>query len=486
MSLSDFDIWYRTKYRRTSSALTATAFVISDMMGVMLSIGWGFFWVKIIGWGILNDKGIINTKSFVTYWPYLLAFILIFQILNLYPGISLAPAEELRRFFIGSFLAHGGIILSRYIEKGSWDPITAALIVSCFFSTIILLTARDMTHWLLYKTRLGGIPAVVYGSGSVGKLVVDCLLGNIKTGYVPVLILDDDPQGIDEYRGIPVIHNTSIGPEIVKRYRIKMAMMAMSELDNQKMKHIINTSVSAFRYSILIPDFFSAVNIGMSVRDLGGVLGFVTSNKLKMWWNLKIKRFMDMVIVCAGGIFILPFLFFIALLIKITSPGPVLYRHKRLGMNGKYFYAYKFRSMVIDAQARLQGLLESDAEMKKEWEQSHKLVNDPRVTGIGRFLRRTSIDEFPQLINVLKGEMSLVGPRPIVDDEVKKYGEDFNRVFSVKPGLTGLWQVSGRSDTDYNARVAYDTYYLQSWSGWLDLWVLFQTFGAIVRGRGAY
>ena len=260
----------------------------------------------------------------------------------------------------------------------------------------------------------------------------------------------------------------------------------MSNLDNQKLKHIMNTSVSAFRYSVLIPDFFSAANIWMSVRDFGGVLGFVTSNKLKMWWNLKIKRLMDMVIVCTGGIFLLPFLLFIALLIKLSSPGPVLYRHKRLGMNGKYFYAYKFRSMVVNAQERLQELLESDTEIKKEWEQNHKLAKDPRVTGIGRFLRRTSIDEFPQLVNILKGEMSLVGPRPIVDDEVEKYGEDFNRVFSVKPGLTGLWQVSGRSDTDYNARVAYDTYYLQSWSGWLDLWVMFQTFGAIARGKGAY
>jgi Undecaprenyl-phosphate galactose phosphotransferase WbaP len=485
MNLSEFDRWYRTRYRRTSSAITNIVSIISDMLGVMLSIGWGFFWVRIY-YILFFDYGGLNYKSFITYWPYLPVFLLIFHILKLYPGISLAPAEEMRRFSIGSFMAHGGIILSRYIERDSWDSVTAALIISFIFSTVVLLTVRSITHWLLHKTRLGGIPAVIYGSGSTGRLVVDCLLGNIRTGYVPVLILDDNHKGIDEYRGIPVIHDTSIGPEIVKHYRIRMAMMAMSQLDNQKLNHIMNTSVSAFRYSVLIPDFFSVANIWMSIRDFGGILGFVTSNKLKMSWNLKLKRFMDMVIVCTGGIFILPFLLFIALLIKINSPGPVLYRHKRLGINGKHFYAYKFRSMVINAQERLQELLETDVEIKKEWEQNHKLSKDPRVTGIGKFLRRTSIDEFPQLINILKGEMSLVGPRPIVDEEIEKYGEDFNRVFSVKPGLTGLWQVSGRSDTDYNARVAYDTYYLQSWSGWLDLWVLFKTFGAILRGRGAY
>jgi Undecaprenyl-phosphate galactose phosphotransferase WbaP len=486
MTLSEFDVLYRARFRRTSSALTSSAFIISDMLGVMLAIGWGFFWIKIYGWGLMDVKGIINTKSFITYWPYLPAFILIFQILNLYPGVSLAPAEELRRFTIGSFMAHGGIILSRYIERDRWDSVTGALIISFFFSTVILLTVRSATHWMLHKTRLGGIPAVIYGSGSTGRLVVDCLLGNIRTGYVPVLILDDNPESINEYQGIPVIHDTSIGPEVVKRYRIKMAMMAMPKLDNQRLKHIINTSISAFRYSVFIPDFFSAANIGMAVRDFGGILGFITTNKLKMSWNLKLKRVMDIIIVSIGGIFVLPFLLFIALLIKINSPGPVLYRHKRLGMNGKYFYAYKFRSMVTDAQERLSKILESDTEIKKEWEQNHKLAQDPRITGIGRFLRRTSIDEFPQLINILKGEMSLVGPRPIVDDEVEKYGGDFNRVFSVRPGLTGLWQVSGRSDTDYDTRVAYDIYYLQSWSGWMDLWVLFKTFGAIVRGRGAY
>jgi Undecaprenyl-phosphate galactose phosphotransferase WbaP len=486
MTLDHFDSWYRTRFRRTSSALTTTTFVFSDALGVMLAIGWGFFCVKIYGWAIMDFRGIINSKSFITYWPYLPVFLLIFQILNLYPGISLAPAEELRRFTIGSFMAHGGVILSRYIEKSDLDSITVALVISFFFSTIILLTARSITHWLLYKTRLGGIATVIYGSDSTGKLVVDCLLGDIRTGYVPVLILDDNPNGIDEYRGIPIIHDTSIGPEIVSKYKIKMAMVAMPELGNQGLKHIMNNSVSAFRHSAFIPDFFSAANIWMTARDFGGVLGFITDNKLKMSWNLHLKRLMDLSFVIIGGILILPFLLFLALLIKINSPGPVLYKHKRLGMNGKYFYAYKFRSMVSDSQDRLQKLLESDPEIKKEWETNHKIQNDPRITSLGRFLRRTSFDEFPQLINILKGEMSLVGPRPIVDEEVEKYGEDFNRIFSVRPGLTGLWQVSGRSNTNYSERVSYDTYYLQSWSGWLDLWVIYMTFGAIAHGRGAY
>jgi Undecaprenyl-phosphate galactose phosphotransferase WbaP len=260
-------------------------------------------------------------------------------------------------------------------------------------------------------------------------------------------------------------------------------------MDKQKQKDLtglINYSVSAFRYNVLVPDFFGVANIWMSVRDFDGILGFATSHRLKMSWNLGIKRFMDLSMVLVGGSIILPFLLIIAFLIKISSPGPVIYKHTRIGMGGKPFKVYKFRSMVVDAEARLNSLLAEDPQARKEWEESHKLKNDPRITGIGKLLRRASMDEFPQLLNILKGEMSLVGPRPIVEGEIKKYGEDFGRIFSVKPGMTGLWQVSGRSDTDYGERVALDTYYLQSWSVWLDLWILYKTIGVVFKGKGAY
>jgi lipopolysaccharide/colanic/teichoic acid biosynthesis glycosyltransferase len=142
--------------------------------------------------------------------------------------------------------------------------------------------------------------------------------------------------------------------------------------------------------------------------------------------------------------------------------------------------------MVKDADKRLENVLDTDPKFRDEWESSHKLKDDPRVTRIGKFLRRTSFDEFPQLINILKGEMSLVGPRPVTDVEIKKYGENARRILTVKPGLTGLWQVSGRSDTDYAERVSYDLYYLQSWSVWLDLWIIYRTPRVILMGKGAY
>jgi len=483
MTLSDFDVWYKTRFRRTSSALTATVFVLSDLIAVLLSFAWGFFLVRLY---YFIYPGHINAKSFITYWPYLPVFILIFLISNLYPGVSLAPAEEMKRLCIGSILAYGGIIMSRFIEKDIWDAINTAFLISCFFSTVILLSARNITHLFLYKTKLGGIPAVIYGAGNTGKFVAECLTKNIRTGYVPVLFLDDNYSDNNEIMDIPVINDTSLGPEIVRRYNIKMAIVAMPELDAVSLKNLLNKSVSAFRYNVLIPNFFNISNIWMSVRDFSGILGIETSHKLKLNYNIAIKRIIDILFVFFGGIIILPFLLLIALLIKITSSGPALYKHKRLGKNGMPFYTYKFRTMKEDAEEQLKKILESDPAIREEWEKNHKLKNDPRITAVGKILRRTSFDEFPQLINIIKGEMSLVGPRPIVYDEIEKYGDDFDRIFSIKPGLTGLWQVSGRSDTNYRDRISYDIYYLQSWSAWLDFWIILKTFDSIIFGKGAY
>jgi Undecaprenyl-phosphate galactose phosphotransferase WbaP len=480
MTLADFDMWYRSRYGRTTSAFIALSMVFSDIIAVLLSFGTGFF---LVNW---YDLSVINFKSFVTYWPYVPVFILIFQMMFLYPGIALAPAEEFRRFTVSSVIGHGGIVISRYIEDQDWDAISVAFLISLLFSTVILLICRDITHSGLRRTKFGGIPAVVYGGGDTEALIIDRLLQSKRIGYTPVVILDGNPGREEFYRGIPVISDTSLGPELVQRYNIKMAIIAVPDLPRRELAKLLNGPVSAFRYNVLIPQFFGATNIWMSVRDFDGVLGFVTSHRLNMFWNTGIKRLADLALVIVGGLLVLPLLLFIALLVKFSSPGPVLYGHRRLGRNGRPFRAYKFRSMVNDAGERLQKLLAADPKLREEWEASHKLKEDPRITGIGKVLRRISFDEFPQLINVLRGEMSLVGPRPIVEDEVVKYGEDYHRIFSVRPGLTGLWQVSGRSDRDYAGRVALDTYYLQSWSLWLDLWILYKTFGVVLRGKGAY
>ena len=482
MTLDELD---RKKFHRTSSALTSSFLVFSDMASVMLCIGSGFFLIKILYLQNIISTG-IAFKSFITYWPYLPAFNIVFAIYSLYPGASLAPAEEMRKVSYSSLIVHTGIVLSRFIYYLEFDTVSAAFAISFIFSPIGILTGRSVVRSFLSASGLGRIPAVIYGAGYTGCAVADRLLANKKSGYIPVLILDDDKEKGDEYRGIPIIHDTGAGPEIVRRFNIKMAIVAMPSLTHRQLKKLITGSASAFRYNVQVPDINSINNIWMSVRDFGGILGFATSYPLNMFWNVWIKRFMDICIVLFLSILFFPLLLFVIIAIKLGSPGPLLYSHERVGKNGRHFRAYKFRSMVINADEILRELLTHDKKAREEWEQNQKLKNDPRITGIGRIIRKTSLDEVPQFINILKGEMSLIGPRPIVDSEIKKYGEDFHRIFSIKPGLTGLWQVSGRSNTNYSDRVSHDTYYLQSWSVWLDIWIICRTIGVIIRGKGAY
>jgi exopolysaccharide production protein ExoY len=185
-------------------------------------------------------------------------------------------------------------------------------------------------------------------------------------------------------------------------------------------------------------------------------------------------------------LFLAPVMIAVAIAVYSQDGGPILFAHRRLGRGGRSFYCLKFRSMAVDAEARLKALLASDPAARAEWEKDHKLRNDPRVTSLGEFLRKTSLDELPQLFNVLRGEMSLVGPRPIVDAEVAKYGRRFSNYCAVKPGITGLWQVSGRNDTTYRARVAMDCVYAARRNVMLDAKVLALTVPAVLARRGSY
>ena len=199
-----------------------------------------------------------------------------------------------------------------------------------------------------------------------------------------------------------------------------------------------------------------------------------------------IKRAFDFAAACVAIITLLPLFIACCLLIVATSPGPVLFCHRRLGFGGRDFCCLKYRTMQVDADRRLREYLAQDAEARKEWKAHHKLKNDPRITPVGQFLRRTSLDELPQLFNVLLGHMSIVGPRPIVEDEVEKYQENFAIYAAGRPGLTGLWQVKGRNTTTYEQRVAYDVEYLRNWSFLRDIKIILVTVAHVVEGKGAY
>jgi exopolysaccharide production protein ExoY len=198
-----------------------------------------------------------------------------------------------------------------------------------------------------------------------------------------------------------------------------------------------------------------------------------------------LKRMVDIAGAIVLGVVFLPLMLLIVLLLR-NEGGPLIYRHRRVGQDGKTFECLKFRSMVPDADRKLREVLEQCPELKAEWLRDHKLRNDPRITAVGRFLRRTSFDELPQIWNVLRGDMSLVGPRPIVREEMMRYGRCLPVYLSTKPGITGLWQVTGRNDTNYRRRVVLDVYYVRKRSALLDLYILLKTARVILGGGGAY
>ena len=209
-------------------------------------------------------------------------------------------------------------------------------------------------------------------------------------------------------------------------------------------------------------------------------------NKLHKNINLVIKRIVDIIGSIIGILILIPLTIIIGIVNLIYKEnGPLFYSHKRIGKNGKYFKMYKFRTMVVNADERLHELLEKDENVRKEWQANRKLKNDPRITKIGKILRKTSIDEFPQFFNVLKGEMSLVGPRAVVDGEIEKFGIYKKDILSVKPGITGYWAANGRSDTTYEDRVHMEYKYVDNFSVWMDIKILFKTVISVIKNEGA-
>lgn len=234
----------------------------------------------------------------------------------------------------------------------------------------------------------------------------------------------------------------------------------------------------------------------MADADFEGPLVLSSANDATWVWGGRVaeirsakaylfgKRLLDIVGALALTAVFAPVL--VVIVLALRRSGAIFFPHERVGLHGRKFRCYKFRTMVPDAETRLRALLDANAALAAEWKEVRKLRNDPRVTAVGRFLRKTSLDELPQLWNVLRGEMTLVGPRPIVGDEVPEYGRSIGVYLAVKPGLTGLWQVSGRSETDYRRRVALDVYYARNRSWLLDLGILLKTVRVVLVGQGAY
>jgi len=293
------------------------------------------------------------------------------------------------------------------------------------------------------------------------------------------------PRGkFAEVEGVPLVGDLSLAPLLAKKLKIPYAIVAMPGQPSATLLSIVERVGGQFSHLLLIPDLFGFATLGVPAKSVGSVLGVEVRQQLLLPWPRLAKRVLDVSFTLVGSLFILPFLVLIALLIKLDSKGPVFYMQKRLGRDNRHFMAAKFRTMHGDGEARLKQVLDADPELRKEYEVFHKLRKDPRVTRIGRVLRKYSLDEFPQLWNVIRGDMSLVGPRPYIERELPEMGGNEKLILRATPGMTGMWQVSDRNASSFAWRVQVDVHYVRNWSPWLDIYILAKTVGVVVRGSG--
>lgn len=340
-----------------------------------------------------------------------------------------------------------------------------------------------LTHWGLWLR-----PTVLVGYGPNAHEALAALHSEPEMGFKVVGFVDVAPaaKALTEVEGLPVLTHEEVkawakvpGVQVVialehgqndarEKWLRRLARWKVEDIS------VIPAMRGVPLYGTDISYFFSHEVAMLKLR-----------NNLRYWPARMLKRVFDVLASLAMLALGWPILAYIVWRIR-EDGGPAIYAHKRVGQSGKVFACYKFRSMRVDAEEQLRDLLASDPALRVEWEKEFKLKDDPRVTAIGHFLRRTSLDELPQLFNVIKGEMSLVGPRPVVRKELERYGDDVDYFLMVRPGMTGLWQVSGRNDTNYDTRVYLDTWYVKNWSLWYDIAILFKTIRVVLRREGAY
>lgn len=419
---------------------------------------------------------------------------------KLYPGIGLNPAEEIRLvvsdtlsgFLLGSFVFA--------VNRNFWHPNLLALIPFAFLSIFFVLLLRWWFRIVSVKLGVWGAPVVVVGSNKEANRLARYMLSRRRLGFIPSYMITDQNDDVDIT--VPVLRlcpNDLLTCPNDYFYSRQIFTAFISDAGDIRNTPIFPRLVELFPRLIFVSDVSGLRSASMQVHDLEGIMGVEVKKKVLNPLDTFIKRVMDIIFSFILLILSSPIWLLTMLLIRLDSPGPIFFTQQRVsrkwdqsepvdGNTGQVHMirVLKFRTMVMDAEQTLQAYLQANPQARVEWEQTQKLKHDPRITRVGKWIRMFSVDEIPQFLNVLKGEMSLVGPRPMMIDQIKQYGKDIEVYTSVRPGITGLWQVSGRNNTTFQERAAFDKYYVHNWSVWLDIYILLRTVWVVISRDGAY
>lgn len=402
---------------------------------------------------------------------------------RLLPSWGLGAVEELRRTILMLVAVYGGVTVALFFQKQGEEVSRLVIFIAFILSLPLIPLNRMFVKRTLVRLKIWGVPTVIYGDEATSRTIVRSLLENKGFGYMPVGVFNNRPDQIaDEIEGVPVLSGS-------RQFagNAPVAILAVPDIARERLVELLDGPLAFYRHVIIIPNLFEVQSLWVKTRDLGGVLGLEVSRNLLDPLAARTKQMVEFLAVVLSSVFWFPLCAFLGILIWLESRASPFFLQERVGENGRAFKAWKFRTMVPNAETVLLARIAEDDKLREEWEANYKLKNDPRITRVGQILRKTSLDELPQLINVLRGEMSLVGPRPLPGYHHEELNEQTKSLRErVRPGLTGLWQVSGRSDAGTLGMQRWDTYYVRNWSVWLDIVIMVRTVKTVIKGGGAY
>ncbi|MCL6465391.1 MAG: undecaprenyl-phosphate galactose phosphotransferase WbaP [candidate division WOR-3 bacterium] len=458
--------------RRIKGALSVLILVVGDLVAVLVSFILGYLFRALLSGNGLSGGVAPETLFSRVYFLLLYPFVFVYE--GLYTK-RLQVWEERRRCLRGVIVASALLTIVLFMVR-LWIVSRFVVLLAMVLGIVLVPLVRTVLKRLLVRVGFFNQPLIIVGDPHAEEMFNRELQVHQTLGYSVVQRLGRK----DENETVEMLLARADIPD-----GALMVVMSQS-FSPEELKKIFRYAEEHCAELMVVPDASLLATSAAELEQVGSLLVLKYHYNLLRPLNIWTKQIFEFVFGLILMILFLPLFLILSLLVKISSPGPVLFRQKRIGKAGRTFTCFKFRTMYQDAENRLKELLEKNPIKRAEWERFRKIVDDPRITPVGKFLRRFSLDELPQLINVLKGEMAIVGPRPYLPEEVHRVGDYIKTIVRVRPGLTGLWQVSGRSELPMRDRVLLDEFYIRNWSLWLDFSIVIRTIKAVLTGRGAY
>lgn len=477
--------------KRLQSLILFSVLMVSDISAYYLSLFMGYLTRVAINPLVISYADFnFPLSHFLKMWwiP------IIFLFFNFYEGVYQRRypfPEELRRVVKATFFGVVTLFFLVGITKKSEEVSRLMFFISGVYMPLFFSLLRYSLKNLLFRIGVGLRRFAVVGSDRIIQDAVSFLDAERYLGYSMIGFFSDK----ESLRSVKIngkifrVRKIKYLNTLIEKGFVDCLVISAGYLGEEELASFVYGYHGKVEELILVPQLKGLNLINSDHMPFYTLDAFMLRFKdnLKTFPNLYVKRAFDLFLSLLLSPIVLVVTIVVSVLIKLETRGPVFFTHLRVGQGGKLIRVYKFRTMYQDAQDRLGKLLEEKEDLRIEWEKYRKLKEDPRVTKIGRFLRKTSLDELPQIFNVIKGDMSLVGPRPVTQEELERYYREFAQIYKmVKPGITGYWQVSGRNEVDYDVRVAMDTFYVVNWSLWLDIYILIKTLWVVLKGKGAY